>query len=614
MDIKSFLLKLNKKFSELDTYKKVIVVTFPFITAFLFLIILLVFFQLDAFFIPASIEGTILSSSEKPIENALICVQGKCVNSDRDGKFIIGKLSSGNHFIEIFANGYKTKKEQISLRYSRKYQNFKLEPLNFADISGRLVVLSDQKNFDKVFIKILDYSAKIQENGFFEFQNIPFQKTNIKIESDFFIDQEFEIDINDEQINLGEIQLHDAADIQCVIVNWLNSALIQNAKVTIDSKDYFSNENGIVFFKDIDLTKSKEKNIEIEVDNYLKNTLNKTLVPGKNDLGKIEMIQVGKTVYVSNRLGNKNVYISNLDGSNEKLLTDNIGDSFNPVLSQDKKLVFFLSTREKIKTSNGILVPLLYSVSSEGGKINRISKTNYEDASGIGYFNLVSKKRAFIRYEYQNSKLFIGDIDGTSSKLIFESNGSITSIKISNDGKFVVFSLLYSNTEDHKNGIYKSDIQGNTELIYEIKSDEFVTIEDLSEDQKLMLVQKSKNDYSESDLFIYGLNEKIIEKITNSTSIEMNPQFSNNSKGVIYISQRDNKTDVYNYLLDKSNEIKLTTTGKVSSYFLNQNFVFFVSENVLYITEQSPSSFSSIKKVTESILDQYYNDQYYPYY
>jgi len=112
-----------------------------------------------------------------------------------------------------------------------------------------------------------------------------------------------------------------------------------------------------------------------------------------------------KIVFSSNRTGYNEVYIMDIDGSNQTQITNNAYNDYNPLFTPDGKKIVFDSTRD-----GGSEIYIM--------DIDGTNQTNLTMSSGgYNYLHQVSydgKKILFIATRNGNNEIFIMDIDGTN--------------------------------------------------------------------------------------------------------------------------------------------------------------------------------------------------------
>jgi len=607
--------KIKTWFLSQGKFQRVFLLTILFTVILLLLGIVILIFKLDSYLLPSSLSGSIYDKDGKAVQGAVICVAEKCATSEINGSYVVGDLRYGKAGISVNASNFKQKEFDYNVKRGRNDLDVTIEPEGFGSLTGNVDV--DLSLYDDLELFLDDEEVEINDDGSFSVSRVAIGDRVLKVESVHFLDEEFEITVDEGQNVLDNLALTPAADVEGKIVDSYTLKPKAAVLVKYADKEARTDEAGSFKLADIELgTKAK---LSFFLENYLDKDKSFDLNQGSNIVKDIEITRKGKVVYVSNRMGNKNVYISNYDGSSEKMLSDNKGDSSSPFLTSDGSTVYFISTREAVKDENNSIIPLVYSTSSTGGVINKVSKTSYDDYSGnIGSYNFESMKRTYTEYNYDvdpySVKLYYGDLDGTNVKKVYSGkNLYIGSTIIANNGDFLLFSVYSSQNPDIKDGLYYLNPENSqARLVWEEGDDYTAYPADISPNRKFALIMVWDGSLGRWDLWNVGIFEDIQYRVTNTSVMEQQPRFTPDGNFITYITSRDNDADVYRTSLDGKGETKVTKDGKVTDYSWNSDgIVFYNSEKVMWAID----SLDNVKaqQVTDSVLGAYYSS-YSPYY
>lgn len=564
--------------------------------------IIVLVFKLDSYIFPSSIEGVVLNEKEKPISSARVCAQNTCVATAENGSFVIGGLRYGNTTVNISAEDYREYVEELNLIRGRITQNFTIEPAGYGAINSMLIADVADYDYSRITVLLDDEEIVISPTGELMITDIPVGDHELKVSSPDFMDETYVLSIQDGVTIEETYTLLPAGDISFTPIDWLSGKSLADVSYSSDAGDGVSNDEGSIIISDIPLQDSFE--IVLSKEGYNDKEVEVTVDQGANDISNIGMVRSGRVAYFSNRLGNKNVYISNYDGSDEVLLTDNQGDNYSPYLTDDQQTVYFLSTRDAVKNEYGGNIALLYSVPASGGQITKVSATEYEDYSGIGWTNYDAMKRFYVVTDYQTypyvDKLFYGDIDGTDTQEIYSIKGDISPPVVANNGDFLILRL--NSTEDpDKNGVfYLNPSNGSTRKLLDTEDDGSASPVGVSPNRKYALVSMIDPDTNNYDLWIIGIFDDTRTQLTNTSASEGYAQFSPDGTLVSFTSVRDGKEDIYTISIDGSNEQKVTDDGKAASYFWGtEGLIFFKSDISLKIVGINAPG--NAQKVTDNV-------------
>ncbi len=550
--------------------------------------LLVYFLKIDAYIMPSSIKGSVVNAENEAIEKAKVCVKDKCVNSDVDGNFVLKGLKYGENEVSVSSDGFNTRKYIIQLKRGENKKDFTLLCQGYFAFKGRFVSGENKNAFNSKFFVISgleQYEIDINPDGTFEIQNILVEDTKPRIHSVDFVDHVIDLKgAKGDIVELGDIQLIPAGDAIFRPIDWLSLESLESIEIK-DSLgevvNYFVYE-GYLAIEDIEVGSSVS--YILEVPDYLTKELQvEAIAQGINDLEGLEFVREGKVVYQSDRDGNIGIYRANLDGSEEEKLTE--FKQYANYLTHDEKngLIYFLFEHDQKKNENGNLIPLVYAYDIKSNKLNKISKTLYEDNNGyVGSVNsFLSGKRAYVKSEYYygtyNTKVYIGNVDGTGGNLFAEFDYYISDPMISPNGNYMV---IKGPDKTYLHNINTKDVS----TIFEEADGEYAYPRVFSPDNKklLFLVQKGGGS---SDLVVRDFALGKLIQVTNTARYEESPAFSPDSNGVYFKSNRDGRTNIYFKPITGGEEKQITNTSQVGVYVIQNNLIYYMGEGGMYVID-----------------------------
>ncbi|MDD3647321.1 MAG: hypothetical protein PHS44_02360 [Candidatus Dojkabacteria bacterium] len=608
--------KLKVWFLSLGKSKKVLILTLLFTAILLFLGVFILLFKLDSYLFPSSLSGSVSDKDGKAVQGAVVCVEDDCSTSEVNGSYVIGDLRYGKVTVSVAATNFNMKEFSYNLKRGRNNLDVTVEPEGFGSLTGNIDL--DLSKYDDLKMLIDGEEISLTENGTFSLSRVAIGERTLKVESSYFLDEEFDITINEGQNNLEELQLTPAADVSGKVVDVYTQKPKPSVLIRYADKEVRSDDKGDFKLSDVEIGQSKIK-LSFFLEDYLDKTKSYSLKQGLNNVKDVEMTRRGKVVYVSNRMGNRNVYISNYDGSAEKMLSDNKGDSYSPYLTSDGSTVYFVSTREGIKNDNGGIVALVYSTAASGGAITKVSKTEYSDYGSIGSFSFDSMKRTYTKtiYDYDDdsytAKLYYGNIDGSDMKNVYSKKDLyIERTIVANNGDFLLFNISSSGNSKVKNGLYYLDPSNmSTRFLWE-ENDDYSSLYPvaISPSRKFVLVMVWDGKLGRQDLWNVGIFDDVSYRVTNTSVTEQQPRFTPDGSYITYITTRDGEADVYKVGLDGKGETKVSEDGKVSDYsWTSDGIVFYNSDKVMWAIDSTGNV--KAQQVTDSVLGAYYGSYYY---
>lgn len=605
------LSKFNPKrlliwYSELSRGKKILICLVLSILLFLAVFIpTAVLLKLDSIVFPSTLEGYITQYTDSPIEKAKVCVGNKCDETDDKGFYSIKHLSYGRREVKLSKDGFQEIEQDIDLKRGDNRKDFEMKVEGMKDISGQFLVKGAKLIPDNFLLISGDkvYEIVVQNNGSFTLKNIEIADLNIEISSVDYMDSNYKLDPTKGEIDLGDIILTPAGDISFTPIDFLSQEFLEGTKVN-DSEIDVVTRDGKIYIEDLKIGEEGKYVVNKEGYNSKTITVN-SIKQGDNAQGELKMSEQGKVVYISNRTGNYNVYISNYDGTEEKLLSGNKGNNTSPYYDQSAGVVYFLSDRDRVKNENGDVIELVYKVDLNTLKATKVTKVNYTDTGSIGTYNLKAGKRLDSREhpDYPNTwQFFFGSVDGTGQKQIFHSADNLYNFSISDSGNLLMYSGSYSDTA--KNGVYLYNTQtAKQNRIYETSGDTFAEALVFSSDSNYGLLKVYKS--GQSDLVVRDFDKGESTQITTSSSSENNARFGPNNK-ISFISSRDNQSNIYLVDLDGKNEKRLTKDGKIYEYMWSGDLIFYTSENRLWVV--SPDNPEKTYQVSSNAqISNYFN-------
>ncbi len=178
-----------------------------------------------------------------------------------------------------------------------------------------------------------------------------------------------------------------------------------------------------------------------------------------------------KIAFVSNRDGNKEVYVMDANGRNQINLTNNSADDESPTWSPDGEKIAFESNRNGNQN--------IYIMDADGGNLKKLTESLsgdsawFPDGLKIAYASIFEKKEKDYWGNYKNIKscgIFVMDKDGSNQTLLWvpqkRSITGVADIAVSPNGKKIAFATLAPNPF-HLEGdmwVINSDGSGKTHI------------------------------------------------------------------------------------------------------------------------------------------------------
>ena len=210
-------------------------------------------------------------------------------------------------------------------------------------------------------------------------------------------------------------------------------------------------------------------------------------------------------VFISDRDGNNDVFVMNLNGEFQTNLTKNNNPNSYPSFSDDGKCILFMS---RIEDQFDILI-----MNNDGSELKSITETTFNEVAPIFYHN--SNRIIYNSDENSVWQLFSINIDGSEKELLTSSNDNYYYPTISPDEQRIA---------------YQSDCEGNREL------------------------------------FIMDIDGTNKIKLTNTDHIEQSPVFYPNGQKLLYNAKINNIDYIYSMNIDGTDIQNLTADITVGCY------------------------------------------------
>jgi TolB protein len=259
--------------------------------------------------------------------------------------------------------------------------------------------------------------------------------------------------------------------------------------------------------------------------------------PGENS-GKVYLptilngYPVSRIAFYANWYGNKDIFVSDANGSNWVRLTNDSADDFYPAWSPDGTQIAFASDRSSKATANlphrpaGGTVYHVFLVNTDGSGLVQLT-TNDPMPYGDPDWSPDGQKIAYVSGEYGNAQIFTIDINNQERTRITFDTEFDWEPAWSPDSTRIAY-VMYSTNAD----IYVVNADGTNplRLTNHDASDEWEP--DWSPDGSAIVYSSLRN--GNSDIFIMNADGSGEINLTQSENTEMNPSWSSDGQWILF--------------------------------------------------------------------------------
>lgn len=234
-----------------------------------------------------------------------------------------------------------------------------------------------------------------------------------------------------------------------------------------------------------------------------------------------------KLLFVSNQDGDREIFLTNLNGENLKQLTFNNRDDYDASWSPNGQMILFTSMRDNGNSE-------VYIMNADGSHQRNLTKSAGYD--GQASWSPDGKQIAFTSDREGQIDLYITNVGGSEIRKLSVENSktfSYTKPVWSPNGKWIAYR---KQNERAKGDIWLFDIGKNkhSQLTSNGKYDDGQP--HWSPNSSKLIYQSRRN--REYNIYRYDLNTNKEFKLTNLPSADSRPRWSNQGKKIVFLSTR----------------------------------------------------------------------------
>jgi Tol biopolymer transport system component len=260
-----------------------------------------------------------------------------------------------------------------------------------------------------------------------------------------------------------------------------------------------------------------------------------------------ERLDTGKIVFVSDRDGNKNIYVMDTDGSNIKQLTDDPAREWNPVWSPDGTKIAFVSDREM--GSN------IYVMDADGSNIKQLTYGFAEDLNPTWCPD--GGKIAFNSDRDGSPQIYVMNADGSNVKQLTDDKEWNATPAWSPDGTKIAYActsiseLFTTGSVVSKIRVVHSDGGNIKELTGE---NDFNPV--WSPDGTKIAFNSNRD--GNFEIYVMNSDGSQQKRVTYHSGKDNMASWSLNGEKIVFVSDRDGDKEIYMMDVDSERIVQIT--------------------------------------------------------
>lgn len=549
--------------------------------------------SIDTVLVKPFIAGIITDSSGKAIPGATILVPQLNITTTANeaGAYTIDNLPIGSVLMVVSAEGFEdlVRTVEVSrsfLNYLNAY-DFTLLPAGFGSVSGRLIGQRLDHDYSKDKLSIDDQVIRANPDGSFAADGISTGQKTLKYESDYFVDvvRQFRLEAGS-STRLENIELLPAADLVASLESHLRKQTVLNAEIIVEGvspQNVSIDASGTLRVRDLEV--GREYKMLVTAPGYVRREYVVTVVQGPNQIPGFKMVESGLVAFLARVDNEVQVFTSNLDGSDRNQLT--FGKSLEPAgLHLNGDIIYFLSARDRIRSTVGGNALVAYALSTQGANAQRITTNTVDLGRIIPAFPARKLANVSLGNSRDHRKLEVMDITGNNRVSIdYIESGSFTDIKLSINGAYIYY--YKQNTPQNTQGLYRANARTGESQLLTNKAG--VRIMDVSEDGDRAIYSAPSGDTGLTELYSFtastGQDVRLLQNVAGRSRI----QFLEGSKNLLlFQSFREGATNMYSLDLDTGTESRLTNFSGVESLeviYQQSGYIMYQTNVALYVMD-----------------------------
>ena len=259
----------------------------------------------------------------------------------------------------------------------------------------------------------------------------------------------------------------------------------------------------------------------------------------------------GQIAFVSHRDGNMEIYVMDINGGNQRRLTNNLYDDFQPSWSPDGKRIAFVSDRDG-HVIDGRPINEIY-VMDVNGK-NQLNLTNNSSDDRSPSWSPDGKRIAFVSKrndgdEHPHREIYVMDADGRNQQRLTDNHDNDQSPSWSPNGKRIVFSSdrhVHLKSEVRiTDEIYVMDVDGgNLQRLTENRVYDWFPSWSPN-GKRIVFASDTKGDLQNFEIYVMDTDGDNQQRLTENRKNDGFPSWSPDGERIVFHSNRDGNYEIY---------------------------------------------------------------------
>ncbi len=266
-----------------------------------------------------------------------------------------------------------------------------------------------------------------------------------------------------------------------------------------------------------------------------------TAVPSINPATALARNDTCQIAFTSDRDGNKEIYVMDVDGSDQRRLTSSDGIDNYPAWSPDGNQIAFSSSRE------GNIE--IYVMNADGSNQHRLTSTSEDDVTPAWSPN--GNEIAFASTRGGTSNIYIMNVEGSDQHKLTSNDTADFLPAWSPDGKKIAFN---SRHDDHFN-ISVMDLDGSNQHILTKNDANYYHPAWSPDGNKITFTSNRDGNF---EIYVMNADGTSQHRLTSNEKDDYDPEWSPDGKKFIFPSDRDGNYEIYVMNVDGTDQHRLT--------------------------------------------------------